>query len=655
MAIAKMLLFKLVGTTEEQDKLLDALHRTGAVELKQTSDLFDGKRLVSDKTELYNKQASLEKAIDLISKCIAEAKSEKGEPDGFGVSYSEFMKISERESEICAQADKVSDLSSKIYADEAAVTAYESKIKEFLPYALLKTPFSEYVNTKKTRCVLGIIENKRIEEFMRQAEENGLIFVSEECESDSGKVVSVTWHESVSENVEKLLSSNAFIRCPFSFSRLAKDEILELKQKIRQKKTEITELKQKITEFSGALRDLKTLSDYYSFVIQKKSGEDGFLRTASAYVLEAYVPEERKDQVLNAVKGVTNNYYAEFTPIAENEYAPTLMKNKGVTKQFEFVTNLYSPPKYLSFDPNFAVMLFFSLFMGFINGDMGYGFLMLAGGILFAKAQKRDTSMRRLALILAFSGIFTIIFGVLFDSLFGIPILRNAGLISKPFLPDPVYDNSVVAGISIPSLLLISLGMGVVHIMAGLFITALIHFAHGRILDGIFDGLIWDVFLGGIIVLVVGLTGLAPAVTKPAVLVIVVSVAIGAIFAGRHEKGFGKITKAFGSVYGLINYMSDILSYARLYGLMLSGAQIASIVSNQLALPMLTSPGGAGGFIACALIMLIGHVFNMAMGLLGAFVHDARLQYVEFFSRFYEGEGQLFTPFATKFDHVYLK
>ena len=244
---------------------------------------------------------------------------------------------------------------------------------------------------------------------------------------------------------------------------------------------------------------------------------------------------------------------------------------------------------------------------------------------------------------------------MLFDSLFGIPILRNAGLISKPFLPDPVYDNSVVAGISIPSLLLISLGMGVVHIMAGLFITALIHFAHGRILDGIFDGLIWDVFLGGIIVLVVGLTGLAPAVTKPAVLVIVVSVAIGAIFAGRHEKGFGKITKAFGSVYGLINYMSDILSYARLYGLMLSGAQIASIVSNQLALPMLTSPGGAGGFIACALIMLIGHVFNIAMGLLGAFVHDARLQYVEFFSRFYEGEGQLFTPFATKFDHVYLK
>ncbi len=655
MAIAKMLLFKLVGTAEEQDKLLDALHRTGAVELKQTSDLFEGKRLVSDKTELYDKQASLEKAIDLILKSIAETKGEKGESDGFGVSYSEFMKINERESEICAFADKVSDLSSKIYADEAAVIVYETQIKEFLPYALLKTSFSEFTGTKKTQCVLGIIENKRIEEFMRQAQENGLIYICEECESDNGKVVSVTWHESVSAQAEKLLSSNAFIRCPFSSSRLAKDEIADLEQKIRQKKTEIAEFKQKIAGFSGTLRDLKTLSDYYSFVIQKKSGEDGFLRTASAYVLEAYVPAERQEQVLNAVKSVTDNYYAEFTPIAENEYAPTLMKNKGVTKQFEFVTNLYSPPKYLSFDPNFAVMIFFSLFMGFINGDMGYGLLMIAGGVLFAKTQKRDTSMRRLALVLAFSGIFTVIFGVLFDSLFGIPVMRNAGLISKPFLPDPVSDNSVVAGISIPSLLLISLGMGVVHIMAGLFITALIHFGHGRILDGIFDGLVWDVFLGGIIVLVVGLTGLAPAVTKPAVIVIAVSVAIGAIFAGRHEKGFGKITKAFGSLYGLINYMSDILSYARLYGLMLSGAQIASIVSNQLALPMLAVPGGVGGFIACALIMLLGHVFNMAMGLLGAFVHDARLQYVEFFSRFYEGEGQLFTPFATKFEHVYLK
>ena len=655
MAIAKMLLFRLVGSLREQEALLDALHATGAVELKKTSDLFDGTRPTTDKSELIDKQTALEKAIGLINKSLAETKGGKAEPDGFSVCYSEFMKITERESEIYGYAEQALNYNALIASCGASIAAYDSKIKEYLPYASLKTRFSEYTGTKKTRCLLGIVENKNYESLCDLAEKNGLVFVGEEGSCDGGKIVSVTWHESVSAEAEKILSSSGFLRCRFFEDVIAADEIRSLESKKSEKKREAEDLLKKIAGLSDKVRDLKTLSDYYSFLIQKKTGEDGFLCTASVFLLEAYVPAEREEQVRNAVLSVTKDVYAEFTPLGENDFAPTLMKNKGVTKQFEFVTNLYSPPKYLSFDPNFAVMLFFSLFMGFINGDVGYGILMAIGGFLFAKTQKSDTSMRRLALVMSFSGIFTVLFGIAFDSFFGISVLRNAGLISKPFLPDPVSDNSIIAGISVPSLLLISLGMGVVHIMAGLFITALIHFSHGRILDGILDGIVWDIFLGGLIVLVLGLAGIVPEATNCAAIVTVAAVAVGALFAGRHQKGLGKLTKSFGAVYGLINYMSDILSYARLYGLMLSGAQIASIVSNQLSLPMLTSPGGVGGVIACALIMVVGHVFNIAMGLLGAFVHDARLQYVEFFSRFYEGEGQLFTPFATRFEHVRLE
>ena len=121
---------------------------------------------------------------------------------------------------------------------------------------------------------------------------------------------------------------------------------------------------------------------------------------------------------------------------------------------------------------------------------------------------------------------------------------------------------------------------------------------------------------------------------------------------GRKEKLLGKFTKGFGSAYGVINYASDILSYARLYGLMLAGAVIADIITTN-SVNLITS-GNAGFVILGVLIMVIGHIFNLAIGLLGAYIHDARLQYVEFYGRFYEGEGELFTPLGSQHKHIFI-
>ena len=132
----------------------------------------------------------------------------------------------------------------------------------------------------------------------------------------------------------------------------------------------------------------------------------------------------------------------------------------------------------------------------------------------------------------------------------------------------------------------------------------------------------------------------------------IVLIALGVLTSGITEKGFGKIMKPFSSLYGLINYASDILSYARLYGLMLSGAQIASIFTNNLAIDLLF-PKGVIGVIFGVVIIIAGNLFNLAMSLLGAFIHDSRLQYVEFFGRFYEGEGELFTPLGRNGEYTY--
>ena len=179
-------------------------------------------------------------------------------------------------------------------------------------------------------------------------------------------------------------------------------------------------------------------------------------------------------------------------------------------------------------------------------------------------------------------------------------------------------------------------------------------FSRRKYLEGVFGGIVWAIAMFALIVFVFGMATDNSSLSAYGGYVAVGALAVGILTSGVGEKGAGKIIKPFTSLYGLINYVSDILSYARLYGLMLSGAQIASIFTNTLAIGMLF-PLGFGGKIAGVVLIVVGNLFNLAINLLGAYIHDARLQYVEFYGKFYEGEGELFSPFGLKREHLYFK
>ena len=210
-------------------------------------------------------------------------------------------------------------------------------------------------------------------------------------------------------------------------------------------------------------------------------------------------------------------------------------------------------------------------------------------------------------------------------------------------------------GIKIPAVLIISLLLGMVQLCAGYLCKAVQCWRRNHIADGIFDGLVWSVFTVGVALAVVGLVDQFKA---PKLITYIGGITAGAsllcamLTAGRKEKLLGKFTKGFGAAYGVINFASDILSYARLYGLMLSGAVIAQIVSRY-EIDFITG-GNAMLIILGAVLMIVGHGFNLAIGLLGAYIHDARLQYVEFYGRFFEGEGELFSPLGSDFKYVNL-
>ena len=246
----------------------------------------------------------------------------------------------------------------------------------------------------------------------------------------------------------------------------------------------------------------------------------------------------------------------------------------------------------------------------------------------------------------AIGGFFAIIWGILFNSVFGIAVFANT------IMPDPQKDQWLLAGISVPSVLVIAMLLGVSQLFVGYICKAVQEWRRGNIGDGICDGVLWAIFSIGVAVAIVGFVEEfnLPSLANVGAIIAGGSLLLAIITAGRKEKFFGKFTKGFGAAYGIINYVSDILSYARLYGLMLSGAVIAQIISTYSTQFLMS---GNFALIALAIVLLIvGHGFNLVMNLLGAYIHDARLQYVEFYGRFFEGEGELFRPLGSSQKYV---
>lgn len=650
MAIVKMLKMRLIGVNVEEDALLDALQRTACVHINTPENVENG---VNDKqlALVKQKRERLAYCTDFLTTRLNEYASLHSDAkidlyNSFNVSYAEFINESEREKAVEPVLGRIEQIMQNLLDNKATRAKLEAETSLHKPYLNLEEKFSAFKDTAHSFVKLGLIPAKNVDELLSFSEQTGAVETVILGDSDANKIVSIVLHKSLLNEVNAKLYSLAFTPCPFAYDYTAKEKIESIKKEYAMLDEYDKQYDEELYTLKDYIRDFKLLLDYYKYEEEKLTESNGFDRTKSTFLLEGFLPVEAKQTVERILAETSGAIYTQFEEVGDEDFAPTLNKNNAFVSQFEFVTDLYSPPKYGSIDPNPTLSIFFSVFMGFIMADMGYGLLMMLGFVL---AKKIKGSVKKLCNVIAYGGIATFIFGFLFDSFFGFGILRKFGLMSKPLLPDPVGDYSSLAGISVPTLLLISLLMGVIQIMVSLALKGVLSTRRGNLLDGICDGFVWIGFLAGLVIVVLDMLGVTHGLLKIGAILTLACLGFAVIFAGRHEKFLGKFTKGFGSVYGIINYMSDILSYARLYGLMLSGAQIASIFTS-LGLGLFSK--GVGGIIGGVLVLIAGHAFNLAMGTLGAYIHDSRLQYIEYFGRFYEGEGVPFSPLGSKHDYV---
>jgi V/A-type H+-transporting ATPase subunit I len=394
----------------------------------------------------------------------------------------------------------------------------------------------------------------------------------------------------------------------------------------------------------GSRNDIETLYDWLLMEQERYMANGRVLVTKKAFLINGWVPSKIAEK---AKKKLESKYTVtvEIIEPAEDEETPVLLENHGIAEAGEPVSVMYSLPSSRELDPNIVMTPFFALLFGLMLGDGGYGIIMvLIAGLILWRVKLKDSTRKFMKLIFL-SGFTTIFWGFMFGSWFGIESLTKYGLWLNP--------------VEQPELMLSwSLLFGIIHMYAGFAMKAANLIRDKKYLDAVFDVGFVIIFYTGFVFF---LLPYAPEVDKDAVAPLVeigkYMLAGGAILLlltqGRGRKHvFGKITGGFSSLYDVIGFMSDILSYSRLLALGLATGIIASIV-NQMS--VMFEFHIVIKIIVMVIILLVGHTINFAINALGAYVHSCRLQYLEFFGKFFTGGGQPFKPLKADTKYIAVK
>ena len=448
-----------------------------------------------------------------------------------------------------------------------------------------------------------------------------------------GLFVRIISHISDEKEVSRALSSYGFVRASFpKDTGRASEELVRLKRELRAIRVQRERVKTELSSLAERLDDIEILYDVEQTSLNILDQEMKLGATEHVAMLEAWVPEAAEKKVSACLEKFDAAY--EFREPKDYETPPTLLSNNGFAKNFEWVIGMYSYPKYGSFDPTFIMSIFYFLLFGIMFADVGYGLLLVVLGFGAVKMMRPQESMKRFLLMFAYCGISSAFMGALFGGWFGdlpFALMTNLLGMENAKMEVPFFNGVWFNPLDDPmQFLIVSLGIGAAHLIAGMAVKFYVICRSGKILDAIFDvGSWWVLFAGIALIFVNGTAG--ACVTVAGVLMLVLT-------QGRHEKNiFMKLVKGVGSLYDLVSYLSDLLSYSRILALGMVAGVIGQVVN------MITGLGdNIFGFIIMLAVLLVGHVLNLAINVLGTFVHTSRLQYIEFFNKFYEDGGKPF-------------
>ena len=655
MSIINMQRVAVIGLDTEKEKLMNQLMDFGAVELtdqsgKLSEEIWAGSTSIDEDREkaaaIEGKLNRAEQALEVIEK-YGDIKHPLFKTRR-SVKKSQMGRILEEEKTNEKNVDFLLEMNERIHSLNEKLNKLNQDKASLNPWVNYDPPL-EITGTDTTVIFTGVLPAGT------DTEKLGAL-LEEEIETVLFKVVgsdkdmfytAVLTPEERQDDVLALLKQSGFSLVTF---KDMKGTVTENLERIEGEKDVLeNEIKKTASEIGAAagMKDgIEEYSDILTINLDKEKIRAKLLKTRKTFFIEGWVPERCVSDV-SAILDENGCYYTFREPL-EDEEVPVLMENRSMVVPFEAVTEMYSLPAYRGFDPTSIFALFYAVFFGMMLSDAGYGILMAVGCWAALKKFDLEGMTYKMVKLLFYCGISTTVWGALFGGWFGdiVPVFTRTFL-EKEVAVSPLWFNPLDDPMK---LLILSLALGVIHLFIGMGIKAYMQIREGHWFDAVCDEGFWYVTILGLIAWLGGGT-INEALPKIGMYMSIVGAAGLLLTGGRHNKGFGKITGGLSNIYNITSYMSDILSYARLLALGLATGVIAQVVNTMGTL----FGGGIGGLIALTVIFLLGHTLNLAINALGAFIHASRLQYVEFFGKFYEDGGEPFDPFRRKTKYIKLE
>ena len=661
MAVMPMQRIGIYALKSRRKPILELIQRRGVVEIhaeKAEDAVFRQTDTAPAKARFENNTSTLQAALEALDKLEPEKKSLLAPLEGrTPIPLSRYEETAGAAGKTLRAASRVNALWKKCADDRAEILRLEAQIRMLEPWSRLDVSMRT-TGTASTAAFIGSFPAEYTEEALKAEIARG----APEIDGVAVEVLSagtqqtcafLLCHASNGAKLEAFLRSIGFTYPADRSKKPPQARMQDLNARIEKLRAEIDGAEAEIRTYAALRGAMQYTIDYFSMRIEKYDVLGRLWQSPHVFVITGYIPAESAPAL---EKELTEKFeaYVELETPAEDEDVPVKLKNNAFAAPVEGVLESYSMPGRKEIDPSTLMAVFYYFLFGMMLSDAGYGLLMVIGcGIALAKFKNMEENLRKFLKMFLYCGISTVFWGAMFGSFFGDAVT----VIGKTFFN---VDIAIPALWFTPlnepmRLLLFSFLIGVIHLFAGLGAQFYQLARQGLWKDAIFDVVFWYMLVGGGILYLLSMQMFADMVslgfTLPAAVGTAGAIAAGigavgiVLTAGRESRSpFKRLLKGLYGLYGVSGYLSDILSYSRLLALGLATGVIASVF-NQMGAMLGNSPAGVAVFVFA---FLVGHTLNLGINVLGAYVHTNRLQFVEFFGKFFEGGSRKFNPFSAK-------
>lgn len=659
MAKLKVMSIEIAAPVSKKEAILDVLQRLGCAEISLPVDIgsLTFSELSREFAENQKKLEQVNKALSIVKKYRPEKKS----PTSFleprkEFDFASFALLSKRFEKIFPECEKINGYEELISDCRQNIIKYQAEIDELTPWEKADMP----MKCEKLKHMAYITGSFR--KSLGEEELNGIVasqlekdiqvqFCVVQVDTSMTCVTAVARNEDI-DAVENVLRNAGFVRAPECPDENAACAIRRIKEKIGEAQKLIDTHEEKLCSCFDKREEIEFAKDFLCVSGDRLKESEKMPSGTHLFYIKGYAAQRDAERI----KETLEEKYSSAVAVSEpqpDEDVPVILSNNFFAAPLEGITGMYSLPGKNDPDPTGIMAFFYYFFFGMMLSDAGYGLLMvIATGIVLLKGKKIESKLRNTCLMYFFCGLSTVFWGAMYGSWFGdmINVVRTEFL----GLPEVRLYIWLEPVNSLMELMVYCFLFGLVHLFTGVAVKAVTDWKNGDKLAAFCDSVPTYLSILGIAPIFFGLfTDVPPIMTKIGTPVLIVGLILVVLTGGRDAKSVGgKLGGGLYEVYNLIGgYLGDVLSYARLLALGLSTGVIAEVMNMLGVLPQ-------NKFLKLAMfivVSVVGHVANFAINVIGAYVHTNRLQYVEFFGKFYEGGGRAFVPFKAQTEYYKFK